>query len=448
MDLYDIPENFETGVCGPMMKGTPRMIEAQRTRSKSAPVHTQQKYSNNSNGNALPNGNSFYLDNEKFSENKTETFLVRSKTISDEFYIQQSNFNRNDPRRATMPVKTKFQNNLNDDYSKLVIDSKQSNMRERSLLQNGFKNEGKMSSPNNAVNKTTSSLHRSKSLKIQKSSYNVPVVQPTKSSELRLSKTRLESLNSPHTKTLHDKLSDSECSYTTNESDSCFVFNANKCNVATNSKYPTNSYSKLNGNNGNPKYNCSIQNDRNYKNNNIRKTDSYSKTQIKKSNTRFEAEGEPHGIDSSSLCSESRLCCSPITNMDNFSSRLNEVCNLITEKYPGEFLIIERLVEMQSAYEECNNSVNETIAQLRQRIVELEERQNSGIAALAIPLMYATSTFQSQIQNIINRKNLTTDFSVQVCNGQTQNSPLDEISNEANAVAAHIASLCLNSDIS
>ena len=413
MDLYDIPENSETGSSNSMQRprSTPRSSDTQRMRSKSAPAHTQPKHTNNLNGTAF---NSHEDENtfSRFLDKKTELLLVRSKTSSDGF-AHHSNFNRNDSARMTVPTRTKYQNNpnLSDNSVHSKSYHRQNGVREKNQHQNGFKKDDKVNFSNSTVlsNMTNNSLRRSKSLKMPKCSYQIPVVPSTRSSELRLSKTRLESHYK--TKNFNDEFSESENSYTTSECDSPFLTTGKKANPAING------YANVIVNGGNTK------NTQNVFNNCC---------------TGSQCNGQ--------VSSEIKLACSPIMNMDGFSSRLSEVCNLITEKHPGEFQIIERLVEMQSAYEECNNSINETIVQLRQRIVELESKESVGITSLAIPLMNATSAFQSQIQDIINRKYFTTDFSVQVCNGQTQNSPLDEISNEANAVAAHIASLCLNKE--
>lgn len=144
------------------------------------------------------------------------------------------------------------------------------------------------------------------------------------------------------------------------------------------------------------------------------------------------------------------LSSSPILqNSDKFSAKLNEVCQLITTQHPHDFQILETLVEMQTAYEDRNQLVTRTISDLRRRVNELESKSanSSNIPALVIPLMRASTNFQSKLQSIMDSQHApkcTTDQYVQATEDSIRESTLDEISTEAYAVAAELEKLSLS----
>lgn len=130
---------------------------------------------------------------------------------------------------------------------------------------------------------------------------------------------------------------------------------------------------------------------------------------------------------------------------DTFGDKLNEVCRIILEKHPGDFQILETLTEMQSAYEERNDLVKDTISNLREkvRILEYKNSNSPNIPGLVIPLMRATNAFQTQLQSIMDAYHKPgVDASTQLSpDSQQYGTPLDRISEEANQVASRIEKL-------
>ena len=131
-----------------------------------------------------------------------------------------------------------------------------------------------------------------------------------------------------------------------------------------------------------------------------------------------------------------------LLNTDTFSDKLNDVCRLISERHPGDFQILETLTEMQSAYEERNDLVRDTISNLREkvRILEYKNANAPNIPGLVIPLMRATNAFQTQLQSIMDAYHRPgVDAYTQYPDTQQYgSSSLDQISEEANQVASHI----------
>ena len=133
-----------------------------------------------------------------------------------------------------------------------------------------------------------------------------------------------------------------------------------------------------------------------------------------------------------------------LLNTDTFSDKLNDVCRLISERHPGDFQILETLTEMQSAYEERNDLVRDTISNLREkvRILEYKNANAPNIPGLVIPLMRATNAFQTQLQSIMDayhRPGIDAYTQHPVMESQQYgNSSLDQISEEANQVASQI----------
>uniref|UniRef100_A0A7M5XLV3 Uncharacterized protein n=1 Tax=Clytia hemisphaerica TaxID=252671 RepID=A0A7M5XLV3_9CNID len=146
-----------------------------------------------------------------------------------------------------------------------------------------------------------------------------------------------------------------------------------------------------------------------------------------------------------------------LPKVDTFSGKLTDVCRLISERYPGDFQILETLTEMQSAYEERNHLVTETISGLREKTRLLEHKcaNSPNIPGLVIPLMRATNAFQSQLQCIMDAYHQpgideTTQFpesgniirkSEPNAQDTVHNGSLDQISKEANLVASRIEKL-------
>ena len=120
------------------------------------------------------------------------------------------------------------------------------------------------------------------------------------------------------------------------------------------------------------------------------------------------------------------------------------MCRLISERHPGDFQILETLTEMQSAYEERNDLVRDTISNLREkvRILEYKNANAPNIPGLVIPLMRATNAFQTQLQSIMDayhRPGIDAYTQHPVMESQQYgNSSLDQISEEANQVASQI----------
>jgi len=145
--------------------------------------------------------------------------------------------------------------------------------------------------------------------------------------------------------------------------------------------------------------------------------------------------------------------CSPITyelpSADEFSSKLAEVCNIISEKHPGDFQILETLVTMQTAYEDRDKQVNKVVNALQDRVNELEHklRSSPNIPSLVVPLLRASNSFQKQLHNIfVNHKDTLSrgggaagplSPNMNGLNGYRGN-PFEEIYEEANSVAEHI----------
>ena len=133
---------------------------------------------------------------------------------------------------------------------------------------------------------------------------------------------------------------------------------------------------------------------------------------------------------------------------DSFSDKLAQICNLMSEKHPGEFQIIESLVEMQSAYESHQQSCRKEIHQMQQKLQQLERRlevtenrRAPSMSAVVLPLAKATTNFQHQLIEII--KLCKSQSPALVDTGSQANSADEgtaaEISSEAMAVAEQIA---------
>lgn len=137
-----------------------------------------------------------------------------------------------------------------------------------------------------------------------------------------------------------------------------------------------------------------------------------------------------------------------LPKQDTFSSKLSQLCTLISERHPGDFQILETLVEMQSAYEERNDLVKNTISSLRERIHTLEYKlaHAPNIPGMVIPLMRATNAFQNQLQCIMDSHGVVShDVSSQFPESKSGELTMEEISTEANNVAKEIEKLGLKS---
>ena len=168
-----------------------------------------------------------------------------------------------------------------------------------------------------------------------------------------------------------------------------------------------------------------------------------SPTSVAATSKNYSTNGSPHQVKR-------------LPKVDTFSGKLTEVCRLISERYPGDFQILETLTEMQSAYEERNQLVKDTISGLREKTRLLEHKcaNSPNIPGLVIPLMRATNAFQSQLQCIMDAYHQPgvdemTQFpesgnfiqkSESTAHDATD-SPLDQISKEANLVASRIEKL-------
>ena len=133
-----------------------------------------------------------------------------------------------------------------------------------------------------------------------------------------------------------------------------------------------------------------------------------------------------------------------LLNTDTFCDKLTDVCRLISEKHPGDFQILETLTEMQSAYEERNDLVRDTISNLREKVQILEYKNANApnIPGLVIPLMRATNAFQTQLQSIMDAYHRPgVDACTQHPDTQQYGNSLDQISEEANQVASQIEKL-------
>lgn len=142
---------------------------------------------------------------------------------------------------------------------------------------------------------------------------------------------------------------------------------------------------------------------------------------------------------------------SQLAKNDTFSSKLSQLCTLISERHPGDFQILETLVEMQTAYEDRNELVKTTISGLREHIHTLEHKlaHSPSIPGLVIPLMRATNAFQNQLQSIMDSHGvLSHDVSIQFPESNRSDGreiTMAEISAEANSVAKQIEQIGLNS---
>jgi len=148
-----------------------------------------------------------------------------------------------------------------------------------------------------------------------------------------------------------------------------------------------------------------------------------------------------------------------LSRSDTFSDKLSEVCQLISEKHPGDFQILETLIEMQTAYEERNDLVKETISGLREknRMLEYKCANSPNIPGLVIPLMRATNAFQTQLQSIMDAYHqpgvdemcqfpevIFEEQEEEEDEGELETpreNPLDQITKEANLVANQIEKL-------
>ena len=202
----------------------------------------------------------------------------------------------------------------------------------------------------------------------------------------------------------------------------------------------------------------------NVSNNGTLKKSTNKRRSPKEQNVRdFSTKTSPHASSPLKISSTNMLLSSPnLPKSDTFSTRLTQLCNLISERHPGDFQILETLVEMQSAYEDRNELVKNTISSLREKISSLENKlaNSPNIPGLVIPLMRATNTFQNQLQSIMDSSHRTTemhDISIQFPDEEGINTqpsikaPLHEpitmaeISNEANNVVKEIEKLGIHS---
>lgn len=146
-------------------------------------------------------------------------------------------------------------------------------------------------------------------------------------------------------------------------------------------------------------------------------------------------------------------CSSPIeiSPSEEFGKKLAEVCQLISEKHPGDFQILETLVTMQIAYEDREKQVKKSIRLLCDRVNELEDRLRTtpNIQSLVIPLLKASNSFQIELRDIFAThkdtlsKTLNSDSSLNIndlSSGFKNANLFDEIYVEANSVANHILS--------
>ena len=93
---------------------------------------------------------------------------------------------------------------------------------------------------------------------------------------------------------------------------------------------------------------------------------------------------------------------------ERFSRRLSLLCNMLAEKYPGDFHILELLVELQVSNEKREAKITKTVDLMQQKIDDMDRRialmesvSNPGLENILLPLQQATEAFNSGISNAL-----------------------------------------------
>jgi len=374
--------------------------------------------SNGKNGKSTKNGRS------KSSSNGFG--MVRSRSSADGFEdAKSSSFNRNSTSRSTLPVR----------------------LRSKSAPKGAPKTNGVVRSETPTKERTDNTLKRSKSLKERPKSCN-GFIRSTRTIENRTPNKGNTVVRSPRNDTT-SKQKDTRSKLLNNGSYKAPIRAENRHTRSMSSREDAldsdSTFSEIDG------YNLKS----------LRHKSSSSST-ISAASTGLGSAEESSlessfdsalQLSTSSLPSTKPEISSLInkTRNDKFHQKVTDICNLISDKHPGDFQILEGLVEMQHAYEERNLLVNETIKSLQRNVMDLEYRLNNtpNIPSLIMPLMNATKLFERQMQNIIDSKQKqqqTFERSSQIPDiDSNKTSPLEEISNEANAVANQIEQFMINS---
>ena len=404
--------------------------------------HDHQRYRYSSGGNGTPNTPRRNTVRTK----STSNLMTRSYTSADGFSI--GNFSRNVTARSTMPSRLRSKSSSKGSVSANTTPRNENketssslkrtqSLRERPKSALGISRPSTSHGQNNSaqiLKKTSSSSNVTSLRKPSRSKDN-----PKKCSTLRKEKT-YNGINGVHSRR-DDDSTESDNSSVMNDIDSfkqTYRATSNGCSSLGSSTIT------LNGS-----------------------VSSYGDSSLESS------------FDSAvqlSVASCSSLNTSSLKD-DSFSEKLSDICTLISQRYPGDFQILENLVEMQSAYEQRNEQVNKVVKNLEQNVHNLNRKisQASRLTNLIAPLMQVTRSFEKELLGVMEANSKvskeTHEQYTQIpsvssqekednfCNGHENStsgqlnglpndfgealngkhpSPLEEIHSEANAVANKI----------